>query len=277
MGTSTGYGMPTGGDWTPLKTEATKFVKDGGEAGQSNITPNKLLSDYLKVNGGAKAIAGGGGFTQSGRDSGGSSGGSGRAGSGGGGGSGGRGRTGGGAARSVGRNLGGFLSSVGARGLDETLRESGLEGLIGKSAEEVSAGLLDALAGPSSSLDEHAARLALAALNEELLEDAETYEDVGRILSTAIDQQGINSILASFFGHYLYERFCRDFYETWVKKVGSSQAARSLESIKNCIETSLKTKLIGRDTTKMNWKGREALNLTQRVMQEVLEIFEVTA
>lgn len=149
--------------------------------------------------------------------------------------------------------------------------------LIGKPAEEVASGLLDALAAPGSTLDEHAARIALAKLNDELFKGAKTYEDVGRVLSAALDGPGLARILASFFGHYLYERFCRDFYETWVKKVGSSQAGRSLKSIKDCIESSLKAKLTGRDVTRVNWRGREGLRLTEQVMRETLEIFEVPA
>jgi hypothetical protein len=160
--------------------------------------------------------------------------------------------------------------------LDEALREAGLADLIGKTAGEVSAGLLDTLAGPSSTLDEHAARLALAKLNDELLKDAKSYEDVDRVLSAALDRQGLTRILAGFFGHYIYERFCRDFYEAWRKKVGQSQAARSLKSIKDCIESSLRAKLTGRDVTRVNWKGREGKRLTEQVMQETLEIFEVT-
>lgn len=264
MGTSKGYDMPTGGDWTPLKHEATRFVK---EEGQGPVSPLKLLSDYLRANGGARGIA---------RGAGGSGGGSGLGGVGrGGGGHGGGGGRGGRGARNVGRNLGGFLSSVATLGLDEALREIGLEDLIGKSAEEVTTGLLDALAAPGSTLDEHAARLALAKLNDELFKRAQTYDDVGRVLSQTLDQQGLARILASFFGHYLYERFCRDFYETWMKKVGASQAARSLKSIKDCITSSLKAKLAGRDVTRVNWRGREGLKLTEQVMQETLEIFEV--
>jgi hypothetical protein len=171
--------------------------------------------------------------------------------------------------------LGGFLSSVGTAGLDEALREAGLADLIGKPADEVSAGWLDALADPGSTLDDHAARLALAKLNDELFKGAETYEDAGRALSAAVDGQGLARLLASFFGNYLYERFCRDFYENWIKKVGSSKAASSLKSIKDCIESSIKAKLAGRDLSRFRWRGREGLRLTEQVMQETLEIFEV--
>lgn len=251
--------MPTGGPWTPLKNDADKFVKDKGK---EPVTPERLLGAYLKANGGARTLARGGGGGGGGT-------------SGGGGGGGGGGGRGGRAARNTGRNLGGFLSSVGTVGLDEALREAGLTDLIGKPAEEVSAGLLDGLTEPGSTLDEHAARLALAKLNDELFKGAETYEDAGRALSAAVDRQGLARLVASFFGNYLYERFCRDFYENWVKKVGSSKAAGSLRSIKDCIESSIKAKLAGRDLSRFAWRGREGLRLTEQVMRETLEIFEV--
>jgi hypothetical protein len=266
MGTSKGYDMPTGGEWTPLKNEATRFVKDEGHG---SVSPERLLRAYLVANGGARNIARGGGTGGGGGGAAGSGGGTGGGGGGRGGGRGGR------AARNAGRNLGGFLSGVRAVGLDEALREIGLSDLIGRPAEEVAAGLLDSLADPGSTLDEHAARLAMAKMNDELLKGAQTYEDVGRVLAAALDRQGLARILAGFFGHYLYERFCRDFYENWVKRVGSSQAARSLKSVKDCIESSLKAKLTGRDVTRVNWRGREGLRFTEQVMQETLEIFEV--
>lgn len=262
MGTSKGYDMPSGGDWTPLKTDATSFVKNEG---RGSVSPGKLLADYLRANGGARAIASGSGS----RDSGTGASGGGKAG--------GRGGGGGRTAGSAARNLGGFLSSVGAVGLDQALRDAGLVDLIGKPAKEVVSGLLDTLAEPGSTLDEHAARLALAKLNDDLLKGAETYEDVERALSQALDQRGLDHILASFFGHYLYERFCRDFYENWVKRVGSTQAARSLKSIKDYIESRIKAKLAGRDVAKVKWHTREGLRLAQQVLQDTLEVFEVIA
>jgi hypothetical protein len=255
MGTSTGYGMPTGGDWTPLKTDATQFVKDDGNG---PISPAKLLRSYLRAHGGASGIARG--------DGGRAQGGGGRRGSGGPGGSG---------ARKVGRNIGSFLSAVGSIGLDGALREAGLVHLIGKPAAEVSAGLLDALSDPGSTLDDHAARIALAKLNDELLAGTETYEDVGHALAEVLDQQGLVSILARFFGYYVYERFCRDFYERWRKKVGAGQADRSLKSIKDYIQSRLQVELLGQDVMQMTWRGNEGMMLTEQILQDTLKIFEV--
>ena len=240
--------MPTGGAWTPLKRAAGNFAISGGSG---TVSPEGLLRQYVAATGGARALSrseGGGGRHGGGGSS---------------------------AARKVGRNLAGFLSSVRSAGLDEALREIGLANLIGRSVGEVAAGLLNALAGPANTLDEHAARLALIKTNDELFLDSGTYEDIESKLSEVLDQAGLTGILAKFFGHYLYELFCRDFYEVWVKKVGSDAAGRSLGSVKDCIDSSVRAKFAGRDATHMNWRGKEGEVLAEQIMRETLEIFEV--
>jgi len=51
MGTSTGYDMPRGGDWTPLKHEATKFVKDDGTPGgnPNPVQPRRYFLTSLEL------------------------------------------------------------------------------------------------------------------------------------------------------------------------------------------------------------------------------------
>lgn len=253
MGTSKGYGMPVGGDWTPLKKAATSFVNTKG---QDLASVGNLLNSYLKANGGVQAfVRGQAGSQQSSRT--GSQQGSGTAG------------------RKTGQNLGGFLASVGDLGLDKALREAGLSDLIGKSATEVSTGLLDFLAGPANTLDEQAARSALTKINDELLKDTQTYDDVDKAFSKSLDKDRIERIVTTFFGYYLYELFCRDFYEQWVKKVGTDQANQSLYSVKDCIEWSLKSKLTNKDVAKIDWYGQQGQKLIQQIMQETLAIFEV--
>ena len=44
MGTSKGYKMPSGGNWEPLKREATDFVKNDGAG---SVAPKTLLRDYV--------------------------------------------------------------------------------------------------------------------------------------------------------------------------------------------------------------------------------------
>ena len=249
--------MPTGGDWAPLKREATQYAQD---VGFKRVSPKSLLLHYVRVrsnpdrqsslntgNGGGNGSGGGGG------------------------------RTGGWSAGvAAAQNVGTFFSRVGVLGLREALREAGLGDLVGHSAADVSAALLDRLAGPASTLDQDAARRALVDLNDELLADAQTFEDVERALAAAIDQRGLLEILMRFFGHYLYECFCRDFYERLDKRVGSSQAAQSLKGIRDCIEAATRAKLVGRDKSTFDWRGADGKRLAEEILGEVLDIFEIT-
>jgi hypothetical protein len=54
MGTSRGYKMPTGGNWKPLKNEATAFVKG---TGGPEITPASLVANFIRVKGGFKGLS----------------------------------------------------------------------------------------------------------------------------------------------------------------------------------------------------------------------------
>jgi hypothetical protein len=268
MGTSRGYKMPTGGNWTSLKNDATDFVQSTGNA---DVTPSSLLTDFIRATGGLKALLRGhGGSVPSG---------SGTTKTGvktkGGGGSGGPG-AGTSAAVGTARNLGGFLSSVADVGLEKTLRERGLESVVGKSASDVTDTLLDEFAGPASTLDNALARESLAEIRDEILNDAETFEDVEKQLNAAIDELGIFGILASFFGHYIFKMFCRNFYEEWVKKVGETKATASLKEIDEYIRSSVRTKLTGRKVTTANWKKDAGTQITENVLKETLEVFGVT-
>ena len=265
MGTSKGYKMPSGGDWEPLKREATAFAKGNGAG---SVVPKTLLRDYLKV----RSTSAGSGNSGSTGSLGGASGGSG----------GGVGRRGGrarsfGAGVSTAQRLGGFISRVGEVGLSEALREVGLQDLVGKPAAEISAALLDKLAGPASTLDQAAARDALVVLNDELLSQAETFAELEQALAKIMDEGGIFGILLRFFGHYIYQCFCTDFYERFVKKVGSSRAAESLKSIRDYIHHAIRDKLAGTDVKKFNWNGNDGRRISEQVLGDVCDIFEVPA
>ena len=263
MGTSKGYKMPSGGEWGPLKREATDFAQN---VGIKPMAPQPLLTHYIRVrgnSGGGSSTGGGDGGGQ--RESGATEGGAGR------------GR--GGAWRAgvcTAHKLGGFLSRVGEVGLAETLRETGLGDLVGRPASEISLALLDELAGPASTLDQAAAREALVELNDDLLAEAETFDDVEVALAKVLDQGGVFEILLRFFGHYLYSCFCRDFYERLLKRVGESRAAQSLKSIKDCIQSAVKAKLTGHDPKKFNWRGADGKKLSEQVLAEILDIYEVS-
>ena len=82
---------------------------------------------------------------------------------------------------------------------------------------------------------------------------------------------------ASFFGHYIFKMFCRNFYEEWVKKVGEAKATTSLKEIEEYIRSSVRTKLHWpQKVTTADWKKDEGKQITENVLKETLEIFGVT-
>lgn len=264
MGTSTGYRMPKTGPWSSLKNDASEFASEGSN---STNSPEGIVSRFVAAYGGAAKIARAGGIggarTSSRVATSGPKGGN---------------RGGGrvvGSGREVGRRLGGFLASVDTQGLEQTLQDLGLKDLVGKPASEVAMALLDRLAGPGSTLDEASARMALAKLMEELVGDAVTYEELEDVFEEAADEVKVGKLLRKFFAQYLYEWFCRCFYEDWVKKVGSTKAGRALKSIQDCIEASLADKTYGVDLTKVKWNGSEGSKLAAQIMRETLDIFGV--
>jgi hypothetical protein len=248
VGTSKGYKLPAGGNWKPLKKQANSFVSGSSDASPS---ASQLLRSYVHANGGASSFAKGGGPSGSG-------------------GAGGR-----APARSTGKRFAKFLSDFSTGGLAFALSEVGLQDLIGKPAGDISAALLDALAGPASTLDQHAARQALNDVIDESLVGADTYEDVEAALARVIAEADLFRILAKFFGAYLYRRFCRDFYESWVAKVGAGEAALKLQAIKDCIESAVKSKLAGREIKGVEWGKAEGTRLSEEVLRDVLDIFGV--
>lgn len=173
--------------------------------------------------------------------------------------------------------MGGFLSRVADVGLSDALREIGLGHLVGRSASELAAGLLDALAGPASTIDDAAVRSAVSELKDELLREALTPEDVERALTTSLDDLGLSSILMRFFGLYIYERFCRDFYERWVKAVGTAAVGSSLKRIKAYINSALGSKLAMRNVASVDWRGDEGAHVIVQVLADTCAVFGVPA
>jgi hypothetical protein len=297
MGTSRAYPTPTGGGWTPLKNNVDRFGGGGGspvpplppfpeplppdfpnnpvnpgnkQPVSPTVRPLRLLSSYIASNGGAAGIAGMSSAAHGTRGRGGA----GRSGTGARKGGSRKARAGKSQAARVGQNLGGFAGRVSQVGLAAALREFDLSDLIGRPAQEVATAIVDRLAGPGSTMDASLARSALNKLWQELLGAAKTFEDVERILQTTVEQVQVSGLLIQYFGHYLYERFARDFYEKLVSKIGQEKARSSFESIRRTIFASLRAKIGRQDPNTIDWRGKEGRQLADRILVETLEIFE---
>ncbi len=238
MGTSSPYSAPA--SWAGLKGEVTRAAAGA----LSRTSAAKIVRRYVRENGGAKEISRGRGTSV----------GSGRA------------------AAAVARALGGFVSNVATVGLDEALRRARLDALIGRSAVEILDGLLDRLGGPASTIDEVDARNALASVRATILEDATTPAEIEAIL---VEQAAsLENLLAQFIGFYVYEQFCRVFFERLVQRHGEAKAESFLDQIRDFIVSTLANRTPDRDLTKIAWDGTEGRNLIREIMETTLSIFE---
>lgn len=175
------------------------------------------------------------------------------------------------AARSAAGRLGAFISDVARVGLDEALRNAGWSDLIGRPVHEILAALLDRLGGDASTIDDVDSRVALAELQEKYFAAAETPEELEALLSAQVDR--IDLVLQDFFGLYLYEVFCRVFFERLVQRVGEMRAYALLNQIRDFIGAALANRALDRDLTKIDWAGQEGQAITAEIMEATLSVF----
>lgn len=238
MGTSTSYSAP--GSWGTLKSEVTRAANEGSASPASAAS---IVGSYIQHNGGAARMSGGGSG----------------------------GTVGGGAGRAVAQRIGGFISAVSEVGLAEALRREGLAELVDRPVQEILAALLNRLGGPASTIDDVDARAALARLQEELLRDAQTPEDVEQVLRA--QAVSIDVLLRDYFGLYLFEQFCRVFFERLVQRRGESKALGFLDDIKEFIKATLVNRVGRRAISKISWAGQEGSKLCSEIMQATLTVF----
>jgi hypothetical protein len=175
------------------------------------------------------------------------------------------------AARAIGGRLGGFISDVGRVGLDQALRNAGWDDLIGRPVQEILNALLDRIGGSSNRIDDVDARMALAKLQEKYFSSAGSPDELDEMLSVQVDR--IDFILQEFFGFYLFEVFCRVFFERLVQRVGETRAHSFLEQIADFINSTLANRASGRDITKIDWGGEEGSQITADIMETTLRVF----
>lgn len=239
MGTSADYSAPP--NWKNVKSDITR---SGGQA----PTPQKageLVRDYVSENGGSGRMSSGRGQLGSGKT-----------------------------ARRAARSLGGFVSSVARDGLDNALRDSGLQDFVGKSVTETLLGIVSLCGGTDGDIDSVDARNALSRTMDEVCKDATTPEELENVLREQMDGDGLGTLMMTYFGNYLFEQFCRVFFGQLVKKHGDQKANSFLNSIRQVIKSTLANKTVGVDLTKVNWFGREGTQMSQSIMKTTLAVFE---
>ncbi len=262
MGTSKGYAAPTGGQWTKLKRDVSRFARDVelGLPAPSQPDPRigNLLAQLVAVLGGAAALsraAGVGASAGSGSPVG----------------------IGAAAAR-TGAGLGGFASTVAGAGLDEALHGIELGDLADRPADEVVDAIVERLSEVPAGLDEAAAREALILLLAELQGDAATLADLETAYKRAAEAYGVRGLMVRYFGYYLYVLFCERFTERLNRDPERAKSAAAVSSqIREYVLTAVEARLAGTDVGAIDWTGPDGLQMSEEILGETLEIFGAPA
>ena len=96
-------------------------------------------------------------------------------------------------------------------------------------------------------------------------------DEVERILQARVEN--LDEFLARYFGFYLYEQFCRVFFERLVQRVGESTALSFLNDIREFILASITNRLAGRSARGVDWAGNEGATFCSAIMEATLEVF----
>ena len=241
MGTSTNYNAPTEPQWKKLKGKVSRLTGHG----QLNSTGIKgILRDFVNVNYGSSRGASGPGGTARRQ-----------------------------VAQNAARKIGGFFSAVNDVGFRKAFEDVGLGSFEGKTLSEIAHALLDHFGGPSNTLDEVDVRMALCDLMDEILNNADSPEDVEKAMETRAHGEALDNLIRRFFGYYIYEQFCRDFYGRLVANIGNEEAEQSVNEIRDYICEALKDEIGDQDMNQINWNGDQGEQIIGKILDETLEVF----
>lgn len=263
MGTSKSYAAPTGGTWTKLKRDVSRFARGAGDA-PPPLTPDPRIANFLAqliaAFGGAAAIAhaasregwgdGGEGLAAGGRSVGAS------------------------AAR-AGAGLGGFAAAIGEAGLDDALDQFDLEDLADRPADEVVDAVVERLTDVPSGLDDATAREALVLLLNELKAGANTKVELETAYRAAVAAFGVRGLMVRYFGYYLYALWCRTFVERVNRDGDRPQLAANVAGqIRDFILTETSAHIDASELAVADWTSPEGLAIAEDVLEATFRVFE---
>jgi hypothetical protein len=168
------------------------------------------------------------------------------------------------------------LADVGVRlaeeGLTPTLEHLGLSHLVGAERYDVLDGLLDALAGDGSTLEEQAVLSALCEAFEELFpDDAETYEQLEQV---QLDADGLVALIERFVVRWVYDRMLPTLAER-LAHIEDPELVRHRDSeLRERLTLLVALRLEDRDPLTLDWAGEEGSEILRGLVTHLYEDME---
>jgi hypothetical protein len=241
MGTSKSYGGMKGTPtWSTLSSTITKAVNGGHPTKQSL---GNVMSHTVAHLGGSHGASSGSS------------------------------NTGGRAGVRAAQRFGSFIGSAQSSGFGSALGQLA-DGVEVKDADEAINLILEHCAENAGTLDEIAAKAAMRELLEEIGAETETVEELGDEFDAAIREFGVEEILVKYFGNYLYQHLCTDFYEKLIKEKGIRETDNFYKDLKDYIVEKTKTISKHRDLSKVDCNSEYGKKLMQDIFRDTLKAFE---
>ena len=238
MGTSKDRTAGSGGDWTPLKTATTSWLRGLRDERPSDVVDERarrVLSRHVAVLGGAGAAA----STAT--------------------------------AGTVGlQRLAGLLTGIAGPGLAATLQQLGLAGLVGRDRFDVLDELATLIAGDGDDLDSTAARFAVCDVLDEMFEDAESWADLEGV-NLSIDQ--VRALLDEFLARFIHNRM-PVIAERLARITDASRAQVANDQMLDVIRASVTHVLADIDVFAIDWSAADGRRLAERMMTTAYETLE---
>lgn len=234
MGTSKGYSPPTGYLWSSVKRTVTSMINNNCNSESVGRAIGKYVQATKQGNGGLR------------------------------------------------ENKNQLVASTGAKalnffnyaqkyGLNESLREAGLQNLIGKSNEEIYSGLLDYFTEIGSSLNESIVRDSMAEVMKDIFLDKEdqNFDEIFNSLN-------MNNFIKNLIVKFVQKDFITNFSEKIEAKCDNLDEYIKIEKdIKEFISSEIDLNYKAEDLNKIDWSGTEGREFINKKTNEVLEIFEM--
>ena len=241
MGTSKAFGGPKGNPtWSSLSSTITKAVNDGHPTTSSLAGVMSHMVSYL-----------GGSFSAATGSS----------------------KAGGGAGLRTARHLGSFLSDIQNHGFSSAINNLAGGESINDANQAINV-IIERCADRAGTLDECAAKAAIRDLLKDIGIESDNLRGIESEFNSAIEQYGIKEILIIYFGNYLYQHLCNDFYEKLIKEKGIRETDNFYKDLREFIIERTKSISNNIDLKNVDWKSNVGKSLVQGIFNETLKAFE---
>lgn len=165
------------------------------------------------------------------------------------------------------------FAEIATKGIDNWLKEKGIDLKNGKSCLEVLDFLRQYLSANVVGMDETAANDALQHVLEkfegDIKEDASNFDEV---LNSIMNTNAIVEIIDEFMGIYIFSHLSQDFHEKIEKDKGNCIADSTMAEIKGLILDDVRRGYNGHTSAEIDWSGKEGNDFIQKEFNRIIYI-----